>query len=181
MNDSSAFAALRSSANPSAALNAQRLQFPLRIPFVEHLSLELWAFGEGHAELRVSMTEAHLNSWRVAHGGVLMTMLDVAMAHAARSGNGEGADHGPGVATVEMKTSFLRPAEGSLRATGQLLHKTVTMAFTEGHVFDEAGKLCAHATGTFKFLRALPTTGRHAKELQRVDPNITANVKESPP
>jgi uncharacterized protein (TIGR00369 family) len=173
----------------SAAASTQRLAFPLRIPFVEHLSLELWAFGEGHAELRVNMTDAHLNSWRVAHGGVLMTMLDVAMAHAARSGthteHGSGqADinhHGPGVATVEMKTSFLRPAEGSLRATGHLLHKTVTMAFTEGHVFDEAGKLCAHATGTFKFLRALPTTGRHAKELQRVDPNITANVKESPP
>jgi acyl-coenzyme A thioesterase PaaI-like protein len=171
----------------------QRLAFPLRIPFVEHLDLELWAFGEGQAELRVNMSEAHLNSWRVAHGGVLMTMLDVAMAHAARSGNnpsnspgngagnnagesageiagdasGATADQGPGVATVEMKTSFLRPAEGRLRATGKLLHKTVTMAFTEGHVFDEAGKLCAHATGTFKFLRALPTTGRHAKELQR--------------
>jgi uncharacterized protein (TIGR00369 family) len=157
----------------SQAASTQQLAFPLRIPFVEHLDLELWAFGEGRAELRVNMKEAHLNSWRVAHGGVLMTMLDVAMAHAARSGHSDGptnadaTDHSPGVATVEMKTSFLRPAEGSLRATGNLLHKTVTMAFTEGHVFDEAGKLCAHATGTFKFLRALPTTGRHAKELQR--------------
>jgi uncharacterized protein (TIGR00369 family) len=161
----------------SQAAPTQRLAFPLRIPFVEHLDLELWAFGEGHAELRVNMSEAHLNSWRVAHGGVLMTMLDVAMAHAARSGNSganadgshqaQAPDHGPGVATVEMKTSFLRPAEGTLRATGKLMHKTVTLAFTEGHVFDEAGRLCAHATGTFKFLRALPTTGRHAKELQR--------------
>jgi uncharacterized protein (TIGR00369 family) len=198
MSDPSASARSQSSANSAEPLsllnlpnspNSQRLQFPLRIPFVEHLDLELWAFGGGHAELRVNMTEAHLNSWRVAHGGVLMTMLDVAMAHAARSGahtesgraQADITDHGPGVATVEMKTSFLRPAEGNLRATGQLLHKTVTMAFTEGHVFDAAGKLCAHATGTFKFLRALPTTGRHAKELQRVEHNITANVKESPP
>ncbi len=148
---------------------ARRLQFPLRIPFVEELGLELWAFGGGHAELRVDLTEAHLNSWEVAHGGVLMTMLDVAMAHAARSAHSEALDGGPGVATVEMKTSFMRPAEGQLRATGRLLHKTVTMAFTEGSVFDEAGQLCAHATGTFKYLRALPTTGKHAKALQRAE------------
>ena len=143
-----------------------QLQFPLRIPFVEELGLELWGFGGGKAELRVDLAQAHLNSWEVAHGGVLMTMLDVAMAHAARSANSHSPDHGPGVATVEMKTTFMRPAEGELRALGTLLHKTTTMAFTEGSVFNGAGQLCAHATATFKFMRALPTTGRHAKPLQ---------------
>ncbi|MFN5165071.1 MAG: PaaI family thioesterase, partial [Pseudomonadota bacterium] len=59
-----------------------RLEFPIRIPFVERLGLELWRFGGGEAELRVDLAEAHLNSWAVAHGGVLMTLLDVAMAHA---------------------------------------------------------------------------------------------------
>jgi uncharacterized protein (TIGR00369 family) len=143
------------------------LAFPLRIPFVEELGLELWHFGGGKAELQVDLAEAHLNSWAVAHGGVLMTMLDVAMAHAARSSNAGDAMTAPGVVTVEMKTSFLRAAEGRLRAVGQLLHRTTTMAFTEGHVFDEDGHLCAHATGTFKFLRALPTKGRASKALQR--------------
>jgi len=154
-------------------MTAQRLQFPLRIPFVEELGLELWAFGDGKAELRVDLAECHLNSWDVAHGGVLMTMLDVAMAHAARSVNASASDFGPGVATIEMKTSFMRPAEGRLRALGTLLHRTATMAFTEGRVFDEAGQLCAHATGTFKYLRALPTTGRHAKPLQHKPPSDT--------
>jgi hypothetical protein len=41
------------------------------------------------------------------------------------------------------------------------------MAFTEGQVYDEDHLLCAHATGTFKFLRALPTKGRASKALQR--------------
>jgi hypothetical protein len=41
------------------------------------------------------------------------------------------------------------------------------MAFTEGRVFDEAGRLCAHATGTFKYLRGLPTGSRQAKTLRR--------------
>jgi uncharacterized protein (TIGR00369 family) len=143
-----------------------RIAFPLRIPFVEELGLELWAFGDGRAELQVDLAEAHLNSWAVAHGGVLMTMLDVAMAHAARSANTGDPMTAPGVATVEMKTSFMRPAEGRLRAVGQLLHRTTTMAFTDGHVYDADGQLCAHASGTFKFLRALPTKGRQSKPLQ---------------
>jgi len=144
------------------------IPFPLRIPFVETLDLELWAFGDGHAELQVELDEAHLNSWRVAHGGLVMTMLDVAMAHAARSVTVKaGDDHpGPGMATIEMKTSFLRAAEGRLKAEGRLIHRTTTLAFCEGRLFDEAGELCAHATGTFKYLRALPTKGRHAKPLQ---------------
>ncbi len=143
------------------------LHFPLRIPFVEELGFELWRLDGGQAELRVDLREGHLNSWEVAHGGVLMTLLDVAMAMAARSVHQHAAGGGPGVATIEMKTSFMRPAEGRLRAEGLLLDKTTTMAFTEGRVFDEAGQLCAHATGTFKYLRGLPTGGRRAKPLQR--------------
>ena len=151
----------------------QRIDFPVLIPFVEELGLELWGFGDGHAELRVDLAEAHLNSWEVAHGGVLMTMLDVAMAHAARSIHSHLPDRGPGVATIEMKTSFMRPAEGELRALGKLLHKTTTMAFTEGSVVDGEGRLCAHATATFKYLRALPTGGRRANALQRASPEET--------
>ena len=149
-----------------------QLKFPLHIPFVEELGFELWGFGDGQADLRVDLSQAHLNSWQVAHGGVVMTLLDVAMAHAARSaaspGSGPGSSpgSGPGMVTIEMKTSFMRPGEGRLRALGRLLHRTSTLAFTEGSVFNEAGDLCAHATGTFKYLRALPTTGRLAKSLQ---------------
>jgi uncharacterized protein (TIGR00369 family) len=140
-----------------------RLPFPIRIPFVEALGLELWGFADGKAELRVDLAETHLNHWDVAHGGVLMTMLDVAMAHAARSIHGHGPERGPGVATIEMKTSFMRPAEGRLRALGTLLHRTTTLAFTEASVFDEQGRLCAAATGTFKYMRSLPSSGRHAR------------------
>ena len=43
----------------------------------------------------------------------------------------------------------MAPAEGRLRAEGTLLHKPTARAFTEGSVFNEAGQLCAHATGTF--------------------------------
>jgi uncharacterized protein (TIGR00369 family) len=106
-----------------------------------------------------------MNSWDVAHGGVVMTMLDVVMAMAARSQHLDG----PGCATIEMKTSFMRPGEGELRALGTLLHRTASMAFCEASVLNAEGELCAHATGTFKYLRALPSKGRALKTLQRTD------------
>lgn len=141
------------------------LAFPVRIPFIEKLGLELHACAGGHAELRLDLDDAHMNSWEVAHGGVLMTMLDVVMAMAARSQHLDG----PGCATIEMKTSFLRPGEGRLRALGVLLHRTATMAFCEAKVLNSDDQICAHATGTFKYLRALPSKGRALKALQRAD------------
>ena len=61
--------------------------------------------------------------------------------------------------TVEMKTTFMRPGEGNLTCKARVLHRSSTMAYTEGSVYTSAGLLCAHATGTFKFLRALPSSG----------------------
>lgn len=145
------------------------LAFPVHIPFVEDLGLSLQRMAGGEAELRLDLQTKHLNSWAVAHGGLMMTMLDVAMAHAARSvhiGEGGNLNAGPGVVTIEMKTSFMRPGEGELRAVGKLLHGTATLAFCEGSVFGPYGKLCAHATATFKYIRALPGAGRTIKPLQ---------------
>ena len=124
------------------------LPFPARIPFAEHLGLALHAFANGQSELRMDIREAHCNSRLVAHGGVLMTLLDVAMATAARSGTGA-----PGVMTIEMKTSFLRAADGSLRANGTLIHRTATLAFCEAEVHNAKDQLCARASGTFKLMR----------------------------
>lgn len=146
-------------------MKREKIPFPVKVPFVERLGLELHAWSHGASEIRVDLTESHMNSWEVAHGGVVMTMLDVAMAMAARSQNLEG----PGVATIEMKTSFMRPAEGELRAVGKLLQRTTTLAFCEASVVDAEGQLCAHATGTFKYVRALPVKGREIKPLQRRD------------
>ena len=125
------------------------LKFPLAIPYVEALGMQLWRFAGGEAEIRLDIRPEMMNSWAVAHGGVVMTLLDVAMAHAARSSREPDAG---GIATIEMKTSFMRPANGRLVATATLLHGTGRMAFCEGSVHDDAGVLCAHATGTFRFI-----------------------------
>ena len=134
------------------------LKFALDIPFVEALGMQLWRFESGLAEVSLDVQPSMLNSWQVAHGGVVMTLLDVAMAHAARSVREGDPGGAPGLATIEMKTSFMRAAEGRLVATGTLLHGTSKIAFCEGAVRDASGAICAHATGTFKYLRALRRT-----------------------
>jgi len=124
--------------------------FGVEIPFVTHLGFELMRFEDGLSELVYTPKPEHLNSFNVTHGGALMTLLDVTMAVAARS-----VQKDMGAVTIEMKTSFMQPARGQLTAKGHLMHRTATMAFTEGTVFDEEGRACAHATGTFKFVRRL--------------------------
>ena len=121
--------------------------FGAYIPFVEHLGFEMVFFDEGQSELLYTPEPEHMNSFNVTHGGALMTLLDVTLATAARS-----VDKTLGVVTIEMKTSFMQPARGALTAKGRLIHRTRNMAFTEGTVFDAQGNVCAHATGTFKYV-----------------------------
>jgi uncharacterized protein (TIGR00369 family) len=145
------------------------LPFPVHIPFVQALGFELERFDETEARIGVTVDERLTNSFHVMHGGASMTLLDVVMAHAARASNRHLEDGGPGVVTIEMKTSFMRPGDGRLTGIGRLLHKTATLAFTEGRIEDAQGRLVAHATGTFKYVRRLPAEGRELKELRRLD------------
>jgi uncharacterized protein (TIGR00369 family) len=145
------------------------MEFPIRIPFVDSLGLELIRFEGGESELALTLRGELSNSWGVAHGGVTMSLLDVAMAHAARSPGQPAGDDQRGVVTIEMKTSFLRPGTGRLVARGRLLKRTPSLAFCEGSVFDADDELVAHATGTFKYLRGLPTNGRRIQRLGASD------------
>ena len=137
--------------------------FGVEIPFVTHLGFTLHRMEGGESELHYEAKPEHLNSFDVTHGGASMTLLDVAMATAARS---ETPDMG--VVTIEMKTSFMQPAKGPLVAKGRLIHRTATLAFTEGSVYDAAGRICSHATGPFKYVKRLPVDGRNINQLKSV-------------
>lgn len=138
----------------------QAVGFGVDIPFVRHLGFVLTAFADGRSCIEYAPQAEHLNSFSVTHGGALMTLLDVSMATAARSTTPE-----MGVVTIEMKTSFMQAAVGPLTAHGELMHRTATMAFTQATVRDAQGKACAHATGTFKIVRRLPTGPKSAQGL----------------
>ena len=136
------------------------LSFGAEIPFVQHLGFELILFEGGRSQINYNPKPEHLNSFNVVHGGASMTLLDVTMAVAARSVAQE-----MGIVTIEMKTSFMQAAKGPLIAKGRLIHRTTTMAFTEASIFDAEDKICAHATGTFKYVKRLVTGNKSSHPL----------------
>ena len=128
----------------------QSTAFRNDIPFVKDLGIEFISAEDGRAVIALDLAPRHLNSWSVAHGGVLMTLLDVAMAVAGRS-----LDPGAGGGvTVEMKANFLQPANAGTRliASGRVFHRSITMAYCDGEVRDSDERLIARAMGTFKYL-----------------------------
>ena len=139
------------------------MDFGVVVPFNQHMGFELTVFDGGRSELHYNARPEHLNSFGVTHGGALMTLLDATLAAAARSVQKE-----VGMVTIEMKTSFMRPARGPLVAKGHLLHRTATLGFTEATVFDAHGRACAHATGTYKFVRRLATGPKSINDLQPI-------------
>jgi uncharacterized protein (TIGR00369 family) len=124
---------------------------PMPIPFIESLGARLVEMADGHALATVTPRPEHMNSWGVVHGGVLMAMLDFVMAMAGRSARPDlvGADGGN--LTVEMKTTFMRPAKGTLTVTAHSLHAGKSLGFCEGEILDAEQHLIARASGTFKF------------------------------
>ncbi|OAI94829.1 MULTISPECIES: PaaI family thioesterase [Pseudomonas] len=124
--------------------------YRFEVPFLDHLDVLV----EVHPEtptLVVDLQRHHLNGGGQAHGGLMMTLLDMAMAAATRPLCKE-----PGFyVTVEMKSNFLRPGGGTggrLRARGTLRHASRTLAFCDGELLDHDGRLIATASGTFKFV-----------------------------
>jgi uncharacterized protein (TIGR00369 family) len=89
------------------------------------------------------------NPMKQVQGGYLCAMLDECMSVACMVASGMTAV----APTVEMKTSFFRPAGfGALKGIGRVVRWGKTIAFTEGELYDAQGRLVAKATGT-----AVPT------------------------
>ncbi|CAB3757815.1 PaaI family thioesterase [Paraburkholderia solisilvae] len=136
-------------------------------PFVDHLGVRVVSAADGASEVVLPLAPDHLNTWNVAHGGVTMTLADVALAMAARSLSA----HGIGVVTVEMKVNFMQPGRGELRATGRVLHRSTTMAYCEGEIRDSEGHFVAKALGTFKYMRRLAVGRDVVQQRLRTDPS----------
>ena len=139
------------------------MKFGAHVPVAEHLGFELHQFEGGESLLTYEPKPEHCNSFSVTHGGACMTFLDVTMANAARTVQPE-----MGVITIEMKTQFMRPARGKLTGKGRLMHRSATLAFTEGTIYDEKGDACAHATATFKYVPRLPTGAKSVNPLNTI-------------
>lgn len=119
------------------------------IPYATLLGIRMRSQSEDRVELEMHLRPELMNSWDTVHGGVIMTLLDIAMAIAARNMDPKAA----GAITVEMKTSFIGPCQEILMAEGRCIHFGKSIAFCEGEARDASGKVVAKASGTFMVRR----------------------------
>ncbi|HEX5091163.1 MAG TPA: PaaI family thioesterase [Burkholderiales bacterium] len=121
--------------------------FQSKIPYIAHLKIATEDLGQGTARLWLPV-EPHLtNSLGTVHGGVIMSLLDVALCTAARTLH----PHSLGVITIDMSTSFIGGGKGErLIAESRVLKDGRSMTFVEGEAKNADGSLVAKAIGTVR-------------------------------
>jgi uncharacterized protein (TIGR00369 family) len=134
-----------STTNPKSNDQERTSFFGLDIPFLHYLGVTPEYAQDGKSRVSLELKPEFTNSFQVAQGGVIMTLLDFAMASAARSAH----KHPLGVITIDMTTSFLRPTIGKIVVEGSVLKMGKTVNYCEAVVLNEAGEITAKASGTF--------------------------------
>ena len=119
--------------------------FGLKIPFLAHLGVVPEYAKDGKSRISLEIRPEYENSFGIAHGGVIMTLLDFAMGAAARSTT----DVPLGAMTIDMTVSFLRPSVGKIVVEGSILKPGKTINYCEAIVLNEAGEITAKSSGTF--------------------------------
>ncbi len=96
--------------------------------------------------VRASVTLApEYQGWRgIAHGGIVMALLDEAMAHAAGLAGYRGV-----TASVNVRFRKPVPLEQPLDVRGRLTWRRRNVLGVDASVLDESGTLLAHAEGSF--------------------------------
>jgi uncharacterized protein (TIGR00369 family) len=89
--------------------------------------------------------------WRgIAHGGIVMALLDEAMAHAAGF-----AGHRGVTANVSVRFRKPVPLEKPIVVRGRVTRQRRNVLGVDASVFDDAGNVLAHAEGSFVSLGRL--------------------------
>ena len=106
---------------------------------------------EGKAVLSMPIKSALFQGGGLVAGGVLATLADECMAHAAISLRYDT------VVTLEMNVRYLRspkPVEGTvLVAKASVVKSGRTVIVAEASVYDDKGNVCVTAGGTFYILK----------------------------
>ena len=118
------------------------------VGFRKWLGLEYEAMEEGRAVVSLRLDEDKRNLRDVAHGGIVASLIDVAMGTAASGGNY--ATRKRPMVTLEIKVNYLAPAAGeALRAVAEVVRAGGRTSVVRCEVTTDRGALCAVGLGTF--------------------------------
>ena len=92
-------------------------EFTEQIPFSEHLGIKVDALETGVARLSMKVRPEFMTSWGTAHGGSILSLLDITLSMTART------LYNPprSIMTIDLSTQFISTATGLLRAEGRVM------------------------------------------------------------
>ncbi len=118
-------------------------------PLFAFLGMRLISAGNGEAEIRLPVRKELTQGVGLVAGGILATLADETMAHAALADLPEGL----ALVTSEMNIRYLRSADpskgGELAAKARIVKQGRQVITVESSVFDLEGRLLATAGGSF--------------------------------
>jgi fumarylpyruvate hydrolase len=115
-------------------------------PFNTFLGTQIALRKEGEVEATLVLGPHHLNRRGVVHGGVISALLDTALGGAVISAMPKEW----WCATISLNVQFLEGVgEGRVTAVGRLRRRGQRVAFAEGEVLDDEGRVLATATGSW--------------------------------
>jgi len=130
-------------------------------PFNQYLGIDVTRMAGGEAEAVVDLKPHHTNNRGVAHGGVVLSLLDSAMGAAVISA----IPKEWWCATTGLSVQFLAgPREGKVVGVGRVLKRGRSVAFVHGEAHDASGRLVATAQGTWHLWPYLPEMQTPASE-----------------
>ena len=116
--------------------------------FRRWLGVEYREVLDRHAVVAVPIDDDKRNIRGVAHGGIVASLVDIAMGTAASGGTYQTRTRL--VVTLEMKVNYLAPAVGrELVATADVVYLGRRTIVVRCEVATDAGTVCAVGLGTF--------------------------------
>lgn len=116
------------------------------VPFAKLLGIEVESVEPGHAVLTINLRHEHMRNDAIAHGGVVATVIDSAMAIAIMALLAENER----TVTVDLTIHYLRPVtEGLAKASARVVRAGRKVITVSAELFDKDGKLAATAISTY--------------------------------
>jgi uncharacterized protein (TIGR00369 family) len=115
--------------------------------FTELVGTEVSSTEDSRAVVRLQAEDRHLNPSGTVHGGVISTLIDVAMAEALNTITEE--DEQP--FTIQITVNYMKPGKpGALSSTAQVRKGGERITIVEAEVVQEDDdEVVALATGTY--------------------------------
>jgi uncharacterized protein (TIGR00369 family) len=119
-------------------------------PFFVLMGIELGPFGDGRAELFMEVRPDMHNGAGWLQGGLFTALCDEAMALALFTV----LEEGEGIATISESTSYMQGIRNDrVTATGRVIKKGRSVAFTKGHVRSDDGTVLSETRASFLLMK----------------------------